>query len=129
MPIALITIGLLLVITGVKNTYAQFGAQLKNDFTGQNNFTTWLVAIGLIGAVGYVPALRAFSNGFLVLVFIVIVLKNGGAFDNLKSALAQGPVSTPANPPPVVPSGSTANDNKTAGVSTSDIIPLALALV
>ena len=128
MPIALVAIGLILVITGVKNTYAEFGALVKGDFTGQGNFTTWMVAIGIIGALGYVKALKPFANGFLVLVAIVIVLKNGGVFDKLKSALATGPTSTPGAAPPIIPQ--TADSTGKSGTSNlaSNVIPFAAAL-
>jgi len=128
MPIALIIVGLLMVVSGVKNTYSQFGTQIKSDFTGPGNFTTWLAAIGLIGAVGYVPPLRAFANSFLVLVLLVIVLKNGGAFAKLQSALASGPAATPANPAPVIPSSSSTGSNtaapSTAGKTASNVLDI-----
>lgn len=94
MPLALVIIGLLMVITGVKNTHAQFGAELKSEFTGPGNFTYWFASIVIIGAIGYSKPFKPFANAFLALVLIVIVLKNGGVFDKLKEALAQGPTAT-----------------------------------
>lgn len=121
MPIAFIAIGLILVITGVKDTYSQFGALVKSDFTGPGNFTTWLVALGLIGALGYVKTLRPFANGFLALVVLVIVLKNGGVFDNLKNALSGGATPTPAQNPPTIPASGAASNSSSA--TAAAVIP------
>jgi len=93
MPFALVTIGLIMVITGVRNTYGDFASQLRSDFTGPGNFTFWVASIGAIGALGYVETLRPFANMFMALVIIAMVLKNGGVFDKFKSALTSGPVS------------------------------------
>lgn len=125
MPIALIIIGLLMVVTGVKNTYSEFGAQLKSDFTGPGNFTYWIAAITIIGAVGYIKPLQAFANGFLVLVLLSFILKNGGVFDKLKSALQTGATSTPAQAPPSVPSGQASPGTKTSSSDASNVIGFA----
>jgi hypothetical protein len=117
MPIFLVVVGLLMVVTGVKNTHAQLGAQIKKDFTGPGNFTTWLAAIGIVGAAGYSKTLQPFANAFLVLILLVIILKNGGVFDKLKEALAQGPVSTPGQAPPNVPAS---GEGKSANNDASD---------
>lgn len=103
MPFALVTIGLLMVVTGVKNTYADFGAQLKSDFTGPGNFTYWMLAIGAIGAMGYSTTLRPFANAFAALVILALFLSNRGFFAKLQSAIAAGPTATAARPAPTAP--------------------------
>ena len=109
MPFALITVGLILVITGARNTYADFGNTLRGDFTGPNNFTYWLVAFGIVGALGYIDALRTFSRMFLALILISMILANkGGVFNAITNALQSGPVNPTAAPSTV--SGA-ANDN------------------
>jgi hypothetical protein len=87
MPFALVTIGLLLIVTGARDTYAAFGTQLQSDFTGQGNFIYWLAALGFIGALGYIQDLRTFSRVFLTLVIISMLLSNQGFFAKLQSAL------------------------------------------
>lgn len=109
MPFALVTVGLLMVITGVRNTYSDFASQLKSDFTGPANFTYWIVAIGVIGSIGYVDRLRAFANMFMALIILAMVLKNGGIFDKFKAALATGGTPPTAQPTPATQQG--ANDN------------------
>lgn len=96
MPFALVTIGLIMIVSGSRDTYAALGRELVADFTGPGNFTYWLVALGAVGSLGYIPALRGFSRGFMALILISMVLKNGGVFDQFTSALNLGPV-RPAN--------------------------------
>lgn len=98
MPFALIFVGLLLIVTGVKNTQAQFGAQVIGDFTGPGNFVWWLASLGAVGALGYVPELKKFSIAFMSLIVIAMLLaaqrssSTGGFFGQLTSALKSGPV-------------------------------------
>lgn len=84
-------VGLLMIVTGVKGTYAQFGAQVASDFTGSQPFTYWVAAILGVGAVGYVDALRGVSRLFLALILVSMVLANGGFFAKLTGALKAGP--------------------------------------
>lgn len=91
MPFALVIIGLMMIVTGAKDTFDQMGAQLQKDFTGEQNFTTWLVAIFGVGAVGYVKELEPISRLFMGLIIITMVIRNGGFFDKFQQALAQGP--------------------------------------
>lgn len=108
MPFALVFIGLVLIVTGAKDTYQQLGKELTGDFTGTNNFTYWLASMGAVGAVGYVDALRPVSRLFLALILIAMVLRNGGVFQNLQAALAAGPTH-PAQDQPAADATATAN--------------------
>ena len=91
MPFALVTIGLLLVVTGFQNTYKQFGSQVAGDFTGQNNFAYWLVALGVIGGLGYIKPLEGFSRAFMFLIIMVLFLTKGqGFFAKIGPQLASG---------------------------------------
>lgn len=80
-----------MVITGVKGTHAALGAQLQKDFTGDRNFVYWLLAIGVVGSLGYVESMKTFSRLFLLLIVVAMILKNGGFAEKLMQALAQGP--------------------------------------
>lgn len=92
MQFALVTIGLLMIVTGARDTYAAFGQQLVSDFTGEGNFTYWIAAIGALGALGAYAPLRGFSRAFIALVIVAMVLRNGGVFDKFTEALNMGPV-------------------------------------
>lgn len=77
MAFALIAIGLVMLVSAVRNTTADLTKLIKGDFTGQGNFVYWLVSILVIGAIGYIPALRPVSRVFLALVIVVLFLKKG----------------------------------------------------
>jgi hypothetical protein len=85
MPFALLIIGAVLLVSGVRNTTGgQNGlfALLTSDFTdtGQGSFTHWILAILVIGMIGYIDSLQKLSRMFLVLVIISMVVSNGGFF-------------------------------------------------
>jgi hypothetical protein len=113
LPFALTLIGLLLIVTGYRGTYQQFGALVAGEFTGKPNFITFAVAILVLGALGYIPAFRIISRLLLLLVMIGIVVSNRGFFANFQKALATGAVQ-----PAAVASGSAP---VTAQSSTADI--------
>lgn len=90
MSYALIVIGLALTIAGVRGTHNDLLALVRNDLSGQNSFLWWLVAVGGIGAIGYVPSLRGVSHAFLALILVVLILSNRGVFEQFTSAITQG---------------------------------------
>lgn len=105
MPFALLLVGLVLLISGVKNTQDTLFTTVHNDFVGQDNFIYWFVAIIIIGAVGYIPKLKPISTAFLALVIVVLFLKKGsasgfggGLFAQLNSALGSTATSSASNP-------------------------------
>ena len=98
MPFALVFIGLLLIVSGAKDTYKQFGAELVEDFTGDGNFTWWIVSIGAVGSLGYVTRLQTFSRMFMALIIIAMLIANRGVFNQATAALQAGP-EAPAKQP------------------------------
>lgn len=96
MPYALVIIGLILIITGILNTYAQLAAQLQSDFTGSNGFIVWMIALGLVGAMGYIKDLREFSHYFMALILISFILSNKGVFQKFTAAIKAGPTAPTA---------------------------------
>lgn len=90
MPLALIIIGVVLFITAIRGTTDRLGVQIRKDFTGPGNFLIWILALGSVGAVGYVKELRPISNAFLVLLLIVFILAaNKGGKDFFSSLVTQ----------------------------------------
>lgn len=113
MGFVLLIIGLLMIITGARGTYAQFGTQIASEFQGPNSFTYQMIALGAIGMAGYVPALQTISRWALALILLVILLGNRGStgfFTQLQQALKAGPVA------PQTPSG-TAGTSQSAGAT------------
>lgn len=97
MPFALVIIGLLMIITGINDTYSQFGAQLGKDFSGSKSFLVWVLALGVVGALGYIKDLRQFSHYFMALILISMILANKGVFGQLQAALKAGPTAPQAS--------------------------------
>lgn len=89
MPFAFILIGLALVISAVRGTHGDLAKLLKKDFTGENNFFVWMIAIGVIGLVGYNQKASTFSRYAMALVLLAMILANGGVFDKLSSAIRE----------------------------------------
>jgi hypothetical protein len=103
MPLALITIGAVLLISAGLGTHQQLLALLKNDFSGPNNFFFWILALGVVGLLGYIPKMRPLSIGLIALVLISIFLKKGvGFFDQIKKALGVTVGAPPTQPETIV---------------------------
>lgn len=98
MPFALVIIGLLMIITGINNTYSPFASQLQKDFSGSKSFIVWILALGSVGALGYVKDLRQFSHYFMALILLSMILSNKGVFQNFQAAIAAGPIAPTASP-------------------------------
>jgi len=77
MPFALIIVGAAFLVAGVRNTQSTLFGLVRAEFTGPNNFIFWVISILIIGAVGYIPKLKALSDGFLALVILVLILTRG----------------------------------------------------
>lgn len=95
MPYALVVIGLILIVTGVRDTHAALGSQIKSDLTGDASFTRYALAIFAVGALGYIDKLRTASTAFMALIIISLVLSNRGVFNKLSEAIDAGPEAPP----------------------------------
>lgn len=87
MPFAFLILGSLFLIAGVRGTDEQLFTLIKGDFTGKPNFIGWLIAILVIGALGYIEPIKTVSRAFLALVLIVLFLSNGGVFEKFVQGL------------------------------------------
>lgn len=96
MPVALIVVGLLLAVAGIKNNAATLGKTIGDDFTGAGSFWYWVAAVIIVGSVGYYSKAETVSRLFLVLIVLVFALTNGGVYSKLVEAL-QNPQAAPAN--------------------------------
>lgn len=78
----LVVIGLILITVGVRDEVDEFNALVADDILGgpNNNFLAFVVAIAFLGLLGSVKELRGFSNAFMALIFIVLLLSNRGFF-------------------------------------------------
>jgi hypothetical protein len=88
MPFALIIIGVVLLIAGIRGQLGNLASLIKSDFTGSGNYIYWVVAILVVGSIGYVKKLQPISDAFLALVLIVLMLANKGFFSQFMSGLS-----------------------------------------
>lgn len=88
MPVLFGLAGIILIIASVSNRLVAGNPSLmslvKDDFTGDAPFWKWILAILLIGSIGYIPNLRPISRGFMALVILVFALNNQGFFVELQ---------------------------------------------
>jgi hypothetical protein len=121
MPIALLIAGVVLVLAGAQGQVQNLGAQLEEDFTGTNNFGVWLLAIFGVGAIGYIPKAKPFSDAFLALIVVSIFLaddKNGqGFFKNIQNAVQGIGIGNSSTT-------STTSTTTSTSTATSDLYPL-----
>ena len=82
MAFALLIIGITLIVAAVRDTQGTLVDLLIKDFSGEGNFVYWIVALLLVGSVGYVPRMKPISDGFLVIIILALLLARG----NPKSA-------------------------------------------
>lgn len=80
MPFAFLIIGAAFIIAGVRGTDDQLLTLIKGDFTGSPNYLSWMLAILLIGSLGYVETLKPVSRIFLVLILVVLFFKADTGF-------------------------------------------------
>lgn len=87
MPILFGFAGIILIVAAVRDRITNGNPSLidllKADFTGQPNFVEWMLALVLIGSIGYIPKMQPIARGFLVLVIIGMLLSNKGFFVQL----------------------------------------------
>lgn len=133
MAFAFLFIGIILIIASARGTLGDLGTLLKSEFTGSNNFFYWLIAIGIVGAIGYNQKAQPFSRAFLTLIIISMIIANKGVYANFMSAI-QNINSTPATsagagtaagntvaptPAPQQPSGSSSSAPTSGSVASS----------
>lgn len=80
MPFFFLVFGILFLVASFRgqDQMDKLTGLLRDDFTGPGNFFVWCLAIGSVAALGYVKALKPFSDMFLILIFLVIVLAKKG---------------------------------------------------
>lgn len=96
MPFVLAIIGVMLMISAIQGTTGTLFSLLKSDFTGSDNFVLWIVAIMIVGSIGYIKKIQPISDAFLALILVVLFLSNKGFFAQFMTAI-QNPVQATAS--------------------------------
>lgn len=87
MALALFFFGFIFVVSGIKGTQSQLASLFASEFSGAGNFWAFIVGIFFLGALGYYPPLRNTSRLLIGLVLVVLILSNGGFWQNLVAAV------------------------------------------
>ena len=77
MPYALLIFGTIALIAGVRDTQSDLAKLVKQDFTGSPSFIWWIVAMLIVGSLGYIKSIRPAANALLALVLIVLFIGAG----------------------------------------------------
>ena len=73
MGIVALAIGIILIVSAVRNSQGALFTALGQDVP---KFVVWFAAIFAIGAIGFIPGLKPISRLLLALVIIVIIVNN-----------------------------------------------------
>lgn len=113
MPFVFGILGILFIVSGVRGTVTGSNPNLvglvKSDLTGQPNYTEWMAAILVLGALGYINQLRSLSRAFMALVIIRLLLDNRGFFAQFEKQITSVNTNVPTVATPSTSSSSTAN--------------------
>jgi hypothetical protein len=77
MPLVLIFVGVIMMVLAWRDTYSDFVTLVSKDFSGPNNFFSWILALFILSLVGYIPKAKPIAIGLMSLVIIVIIAKRG----------------------------------------------------
>lgn len=87
MPLVLLLVAIGVVAIGVRGQSAEAGKLLASEFAGANSFIPWFLAIMLVGVIGYWKPAKPFSDAFLGLIVLALLLAQGtGFFSRLNEA-------------------------------------------
>lgn len=90
MPIFLLAIAVIFLVASIRGNQNDLIDLLKSDFSGQNNFLLWVLAIVVIVGLGTFKTIRPISDAFLGLVILVIIIANyKGSGDIFSSFITQ----------------------------------------
>jgi|SRR5580658_104583 hypothetical protein len=95
MPFVFGIIGILLIVAGVRGQTMQLFSLVKSDFSGSPNYFEWMIAIFLVGAIGYIKRLSTISRMFMILVMAGLLYENKSVFSELVTQDTTQPVVTP----------------------------------
>jgi len=116
MPFAFLIVGLMLLVIGVRNQTSTAITLLQKEFTGSGSFIQWFIAIFIIGAIGYWKPAKGFSDAFMGLIILVMIIANENS-NGLFAAFEQAMQNTTASP--ATPSSTAAATASTATGATA----------
>lgn len=132
MPFVFTIIAILFIVIGARGQSSNAIALLKSEFTGSGSFIQFLIAILIVGFIGYIKPLKLVSDGFLLLILISMFLADKGrVFSQFETDLQN----TPPTPSPAQAAsssaGSSSGGSSSAGttVSQSNLVQTSTGLI
>lgn len=107
MPFVFGIVGIVFIVAGVRGNSTQLFSLVKSDFSGSPNYFEWMIAIFLVGAIGYIKELSTISRMFMVLVLAGLLYQNKNVFSQLATQETQQPTVTPQGTATQTPQTST----------------------
>lgn len=108
MPFVFGIVGLILIVAGLRGTITGSNPNLvslvKSDLTGTPNYTEWMAAIFIIGALGYIQSIEKISRALMTLVVLGLLFSNKGFFASLKQQLTSTDTTVPTPSTSTAPS-------------------------
>jgi hypothetical protein len=95
MPFVFLIFGILFLVVAVRGTQDAFFGLIRDEFTGPGNFVVWVLAIIVLGALGYIRAIRPVADAFVGLIILAMVLNNKGGVVTQFQQAVKNPVSPP----------------------------------
>ena len=92
MPFVFTIAGVLLVVSGVRGTSTDLFKLVKSDFSGTHNYFEYIVAVFLVGSIGYVKELSTMSRLFMFLIIAGLLYQNKQFFSGLVTQETAQPV-------------------------------------
>ena len=89
MPFFLLIVGSIFLVAAVRGNQDDLIKLIKDDFSGNNNFIYWVMAIVFISMLGNIKVLKPVSDAFLALVILVIIVASYKKGDLINSFLTQ----------------------------------------
>jgi hypothetical protein len=83
----LFVLATLLIVTGIRENQKALMDQVRIDFTGSGNFFYWVLAVSLIGALGYIDSFRTVSRVAIGLIVLVFIISHEGFFAKLQEGI------------------------------------------
>lgn len=80
MPIVFGVVGILFIVAGARGQSTTLFSLIKDDFSGQPNYFEWMIAIFLVGAIGYIKQLSTISRMFMFIILAGLLYKNKQVF-------------------------------------------------
>ena len=76
MPLILLLVGGILIVAAYNDAVGGLASELETDIPG---FLKWALAVGCVGAIGWVPGAQTISRWILGLVLLVLFISNNSA--------------------------------------------------